>query len=185
MKAKHVFTALFLAITLSAAFAVDIDGKIAAGEYSNAATLKTGVFTLLWEISGDKIFMAIEAVSAGWISIGFDPINVMAKSDMIFAMVGQGADVKVVDAWSTGTFGPHPADKDQGGKDDILAFAGSRNGDKVVIEFSRLLDTKDKYDKIIPAAGSVKVIWATGSSMAFNSMHHQAGSGTITTGRAK
>ncbi len=163
----------------SAAFAANIDGTISPGEYAREVTLDKGNFKLLWQIEGETIFMAIEAKASGWVSVGFEPSNVMANSDMIFGIVGEGKDVQAVDAWSTGMFGPHPPDADQGGKNNILSFAGIRKNGIVVFEFSRLLSTGDKFDKIIPKTGPFKVIWAYSSSLKFNAGHKGAGSVTL------
>jgi hypothetical protein len=82
-------------------------------------------------------------------------------------------------------FGPHPADIDQGGRDSILSFAGKRSGDRVVFEFSRLLNTGDKFDKVIPASGKLKLIFAYSSSLQFTANHSKAGSAVIDTGGSK
>ena len=169
-------------VVISAAFGVDVDGKIAQGEYAREESFDKGSFRLLWRIVGDTAYMAIEATAKGWVSVGFEPTRVMANSDMIFGFVEASGAVRAVDAWSTGLFGPHPPDADQGGSDSILAFAGSRSGDKVVFEFSRLLDTKDKFDKVIPTSGSFKIIWAHSQSMGFNAKHNKAGSATLSMG---
>ncbi len=168
---------MFLA--LSATFAANIDGILSPGEYSREQSLEKGNFRILWQIEGETIFMALEAKSPGWIAVGFEPSNVMANSDMIFGLVGEGKDVQAVDAWSTGLFGPHPPDMDQGGKSSILSYAGVRNNGTVVFEFSRLLNTGDKFDKVIPKTGPFKVIWAHSSSLKFNASHRSAGSVTL------
>lgn len=183
MKAKIIFSALILALIGSAAYAVDVDGQVAQGEYAKEMTLDKGNFRLLWSVVGDKFFMAIEANATGWVSVGFDPASIMAKSDMIFGIVDASGSVKCIDAWSTGMFGPHPADTEQGGHDNMLAYAGKRSGNRVVFEFSRLLNTGDKFDKIIPAAGKIKAIWAYSSSLQFSAKHSKAGSIIIDTAR--
>ena len=127
----------------------------------------------------------IEAQSKGWVSVGFDPSSIMANSDMIFGIVGADGKVEAIDAWSTGSFGPHPADADQKGSHSLLAAAGSRAGESVVFEFSRMLDTKDARDKVISLNAPMKVIWATGPSMAFKAKHDRAGSAMLAFGAAK
>jgi hypothetical protein len=179
MKLRHVaFFALIFSAAASA-WAVDIDGRIAAGEYASTQVLSQGVFTLHWRVQGDRIHLAIEAVSKGWIAVGFDPAAVMAKADMVFALVGADGKTTSSDNWSTGTFGPHPADVEQGGTSDILAQAGRRDGDRVVFEFTRLLDTKDKFDKVIVPGKPMKVIWATGPSLASTAKHDRRGQASV------
>lgn len=179
MKTNHVIALILVALVGSAAYAVDVDGVIKQGEYSKEAVFDKGNFRLLWEFQGDKIYMAIDAKTAGWVAVGFDPATVMSKSDMIFGLVGAPGNVQAVDAWSTGMFGPHPPDVDQGGSNNILSYAGQRSGDRVTFEFSRLLNTGDKFDKIIPQSGNFKVMWAYGPNLQFNSKHTKAGSASL------
>lgn len=169
----------------SAAFAVDVDGAISPGEYSSEASYDKGNFILLWRISGDTLYMAIDSSAPGWVSVGFEPTRVMANSDMIFGMIPADGPGQAVDAWSTGMFGPHPPDTNQGGKDSILSFAGKRSQGRVVFEFSRLLDTGDKFDKVVPRTGEFKIIWAYGPNLQFTAKHSKAGSATIVMDGAK
>lgn len=176
MKTRLLPFIMLILLAGSVAFAANIDGVISPLEYSREVTLDKGNFKILWQIEGETVFMAIEAKAPGWVAIGFEPTNVMANSDMIFGLVGEGKDVQAVDAWSTGIFGPHPPDVDQGGKNSILSFAGLRKDGNVVFEFSRLLNTGDKFDKVVPKTGNFKVIWAYGPNLKFNVSHKRAGS---------
>ena len=179
MKTKYLVVLALLVILGSAAYAVDVDGVVAPGEYPKEAVFDNGNFRLLWKIIGDKAFMAIDAKAPGWVSVGFQPTAVMANADMIFGFVDAASKVWAVDAWSTGMFGPHPADASQKGSDNLLSSAGKRTADQVVFEFSRLLNTGDKLDKIIPSTGSFKIIWAYASNFQFNGSHMKAGSATL------
>ncbi len=172
------------AIAVQAGFAVNVDGKIGQGEYAREATFDGGNYRLFWSIEGDTLFMAIEAKAAGWVAIGFDPSSVMANCDMVFGIVDSQGQTQAIDAWSKGMFGPHPADIDQGGKSNILSFSGSRSADSVIFEFSRKLATGDNFDKIIPKAGNLKVIWAYSRSLQFTTKHSKAGTSTIQMGAA-
>lgn len=191
MKSTRIFSValiiLFISSSLSAvaASAPAIDGILADGEYPNAADLDKGNFRLLWRFEGDRIHMAIDAKASGWVSVGFEPTSVMANSDMIFGILGKDGKLQSVDAWSTGMFGPHPPDTNQGGKDDLLSSAAVRTGDRVVFEFARLLSTGDKFDKPIPRTGKFKVIWAYSSSLSFTAKHQKAGSVILDMGASK
>lgn len=179
-----VFAVLFLVAALVAP-AVEIDGAIAKGEYGSSQILAKDIFTIHWQVEGDRIHMAIEATSRGWVALGFDPGAVMANADMVFGIVPADKPATAVDAWSTGTFGPHPADASQGGTNDILDFAGARSGESVVFEFTRLLATKDKFDKVIALDKATKLIWAVGSDLAFTARHSKAGAATVNFGGKK
>lgn len=179
MKTRCLAFLALAAVASLSAWAVDIDGRIGPAEYAFSQVLAKDIFTLHWRIEGDRIHLAMEALSKGWVSVGFDPGAVMARSDMLFGLVAEGGKTEAVDAWSTGTFGPHPPDVDQGGKGDLLAWAGSRAGDRVVFECTRLLDTKDKFDKVIVPGAEMKLIWATGRDLVFTSKHAKAGSAKL------
>lgn len=168
-----------LFLVASTAFAVDVDGRIGTGEYAREASFDNGNFKVFWTIDQDRIFMALDVKANGWISIGFEPSRVMADADMIFGMVPPSGPVEAIDAFSTGTFGPHPPDANLGGKNDVLQFAGTRNGDRIIFEFVRLLDTGDRYDKKIPATGKLKIIWAYGPNFTFSAKHLKAGAETL------
>lgn len=171
--------ALLALASVPAAFAVNVDGTVSSGEYSKQTAFDNGNYRLLWEFEGNRVFMAIVAKTPGWVAIGFNPSTVMANADMVFGIVGNQGNAQTSDEWSSGIFGPHAPDVNQGGKSDILSFAGTRTGDTVVFEFSRLLDTGDKFDKAIPISGRFKIIWAYGPSLQLSAKHTKAGSATI------
>ena len=171
-----------LALSAQAGFAVNVDGKISSGEYAREANFDSGNYILRWSIQGDTLFMAIEAATPGWVAVGFDPSSVMANCDMVFGIIDSHGTTQAIDAWSRGMFGPHPADKDQGGASNLLAAAGSRAGNSVIFEFSRKLSTGDRFDKVIPASGSLKVIWAYSRSTQFDAKHSRAGSAMLQMG---
>lgn len=184
-KVRSIAIALFAVFAVMSAAAVDIDGVVAPGEYKASAELKKDEFILHWAVQGDRIHMAIDAVAAGWVSVGFDPTRIMANSDMIFGLVAADGIVSALDTWSTGMFGPHPEDTAQGGKPDILASAGKRTAGRVVFEFTHLLDTGDQRDKVISLTGPTKVIWAVGRDLVFTSKHQRAGSATVEFGAGR
>jgi len=185
MKTKFFLAMLILVFVGTAVHAVDVNGILAQGEYAKEATFDNGNYRLLWSVVGDKLFMAIDAKASGWVAVGFEPSVAMANADMVFGIVDASGAAKCVDAWATGMFGPHPPDVDQGGRDNILSFAGKRSGDRVVFEFSRLLNTGDKFDKVLPATGTVKLIFSYSSSLQFNVKHSKAGSAVIDMGGSK
>ncbi|HON89131.1 MAG TPA: DOMON domain-containing protein [Spirochaetia bacterium] len=178
MKTKVITLLWALTGALSILGAVDIDGAIAQNEYSNKQQLDGTNFVLYWQIEGDTIYFAIESTAKGWVSIGFEPTKVMANADMVFGIVG--TTVQAIDAYSTGQFGPHPADTDQGGTNDILAFAGKRTTQGVVFEFSRKLASADSKDKPIVLGKDLKLIWAWSNSLTFTAKHARAGTVVIT-----
>ena len=153
------------------------DGVISDGEY-DASKEFDGKFTLHWKVDADEIKMGMSAGTSGWISVGFEPTNVMLDADMVFGWVSGGIP-SVLDAYSTGVFGPHPPDTTLGGTDDILTYGGTGSSEGTVIEFSRKLATGDPYDKEIMLDSELSIIWAMGADDDFTSMHIHSGSGSI------
>ena len=168
-----------LLLLAAAANAQKVDGVVGPGEYPHTVSFADGKFVLSWKMGTKSIFFAVDAEAPGWVALGFNPTSVMDQADMVFGLVGQDGSVKAIDAFSTGVFGPHPEDTALGGTNDVKRFAGKRTGNRVVFEFVRALDTKDKFDKPIPANGDLSLIWAYGSSLDFNSPHVKAGSEII------
>ncbi|MHA2202107.1 MAG: DOMON domain-containing protein [Candidatus Hodarchaeales archaeon] len=147
-----------------------IDGVISDGEYDFNITVGDGDYSLYWQVIEDEIYFAIRGETTGWVAIGIDPEDRMENADMIFGWVNS-TGVYVVDAFATGPYGPHPPDTVLEGSDNILEFNGSEESDVTIIEFKRLLNTNDDYDKPIPKNGTVTAIWAIGSSDSFTFQH--------------
>jgi len=181
---KRIVACLVLAASTSA-YAVAVDGVIGSGEYASTQVLKAGVFTLYWQVQGDVIHIGIEATAAGWVALGFDPGTVMANSDIVMFVVGADGSCVASDQWSSGVMGPHRPDVDLGGTSDVLACAGRRIGDRVVVEFTRRLTTGDRFDKPVSLAAPMKVMWATGSVAATTVKHDRAGTARVSFGGSK
>ncbi|MHA2173963.1 MAG: DOMON domain-containing protein [Candidatus Hodarchaeales archaeon] len=156
---------------------IDLDGVITDNEYSYSQILSEGDFILYWKAIGNEIYFAMEGGTTGWIALGINPSFMMLGADMVFGWVLSNGSVEIVDAYATGPTGPHPADIDLGGSDDILDYNGSEVDQKTIIEFKRLLITPDTdYDNSIPVEGSVKFLWALGTSDLFDAQHAKRGS---------
>ncbi|MHA1932870.1 MAG: DOMON domain-containing protein, partial [Promethearchaeota archaeon] len=156
---------------------VIIDGVISTGEYSYTQSVSEGEFILHWRTENNIISFGIEGKTNGWVSLGISPSFMMLDADMYFGYVNSTGSVFVIDAYATGPTGPHPADIDEGGTNDIIASNGSESGEITTIEFSRSLVTTDSaYDNPIPQTGNIKMIWALGASDSFDAAHVKRGS---------
>ncbi len=151
------------------------DGVFKPGEYSQSKSF--GDFELSWSTDDLYLYMGMKAKTAGWVAVGFDPSSQMKDADIVQGFIKDGV-LSIADQYSTGQFGPHPADTQQGGTDDILAAAGGSDGGFTTIEFKRRLDTGDKFDKQL-GKGAHKIIWAYGSDLQFTLKHTARGSGEI------
>jgi len=134
---------------------------VAAGEYSNEIAL--GAYRLFWTGTEETIRVAMQAQAQGWVAVGFQPGSRMKDADIVFGMMVDGGAV-VLDSFSSGDFGPHSADVEQGGTDDLLTYGGSRTGSATTFEWERKLVTGDSLDVPVQRGVSVQVIWAYGPS---------------------
>lgn len=158
-----------------------VDGVIGENEYPLSADLGNGHLLMFWEISNGSIKMGIQAQASGIVAIGIDPSKRMLDADMIIAY-RDGSDFSVHDAYSFGEIGPHPDDTDEGGTFDLNEYSVVEVGGVTTLEFTRLLDTGDHLDKVIPEKGKVKFIWATSDTDDFNTHHNRRGTAIIDVG---
>ncbi|AMQ19149.1 hypothetical protein A0127_08220 [Thermococcus peptonophilus] len=149
------------------------DGKISNGEYTVEKDL--GEMSLHFRVENDILYVGISAETHGWVAIGFGGGPGMKNTDIVIAYVLPNGTVEISDSYSAGFSGPHNPDTFLGGYDDILSYSGREDENGTVVEFSRPLNTGDKYDYPIPTGKSFRVIWAYGPTDDFQSMHIKAG----------
>lgn len=151
------------------------DGTVSDGEYRRRQVF--GSLEVFSRIDGDKVRIALRAKTNGYVAIGFDPSERMKDADIVLGFVKDGQAV-VTDMFSTGVTGPHPPDDQQGGRNDVTVFGGSKKDGVTVIEFERLLTTGDPRDKAVKA-GSNRIIWAVGDTESAAVKHVQRGAGIL------
>ncbi|WP_297510324.1 DOMON domain-containing protein [Thermococcus sp.] len=155
------------------------DGVIEKNEYPHELSLAGGKFTVYWRNDDEYLYMALKGKTTGWVAIGFEPSTAMKDADMIIGWVKDGK-ATVVDAYSTGLYGPHPPDEKLGGSNDILEYSGKEENGYTVIEFKRKLNTGDKYDKAFKPGQEIKFIFAMADADDFTAKHNVAkGSGKL------
>jgi len=161
----------------------DIDGIIGKDEYDPAKIYmgSTGKkFKIYYKVVGPDIFMALEVETFGWVSIGIEATDKLHKNaDMIFGWVDDQGRVKVVDAFSPESQGPHPEDKELGGTTDIKLFGGSEMNGITTIEFVRPLITGDRFDNDIRRRTDTSIIWAYGEDDDWKAQHQEQGRGSF------
>ncbi|WP_255453208.1 DOMON domain-containing protein [Thermococcus sp. GR6] len=156
------------------------DGIIGENEYAHKLYLAGGKLVIYWRNDDTYLYMALMGQTTGWIAIGFEPSSAMKDADMVFGWV-QDDQTVVIDAYSTGTYGPHPPDEKLGGNSDIVEYAGSEENGYTVIEFRRKLNTGDQYDKVFMPGQKIKFIFAMADADDFTTKHNIArGSGELT-----
>jgi hypothetical protein len=154
------------------------DGIISPGEYAKNLTLANGRYTVHWKNDAEDLYMALEGRTNGFVAIGFEPTQAMMDADMVMGWVS-GGQATVLDLYSTGVYGPHPADESLGGRDDIFESGGTESGDWTVIEFRRKMDTGDQFDKSFQPGRTIDMIWSMSSSDTLSVRHDVRGTATL------
>ncbi|MHB9034865.1 MAG: DOMON domain-containing protein, partial [Anaerolineae bacterium] len=153
------------------------DGLVTAGEYTHQGT--AGPLTVSWFNDSSYLYIALQARTTGWLSIGFDPDRTHLGANIIIGAVANGS-LTLLDSYGTlerGTY--HTPDTELGGMNNIVAAAGSYADGVTTIEFQIPLDSGDQYDCTFQAGSNVSVILATGSTSSLTSMHSFAAFGTL------
>lgn len=161
----------------SVTLAWQADGEINLGEYAHKAA--SGPLTVYWRNDGTYLYLALQARTVGWLSIGFDPDRTHIGADIIIGAVSNGT-VTILDSYGTserGTF--HTPDVNLGGDYSITASGGSQESGVTTLEFQIPLNSGDKYDKALAAGATVPVILAVGTTSDLASMHSFASFGEI------
>jgi hypothetical protein len=148
-----------------------INGKIVAGEYANTFKHAESGIVLNWSIVGNTIYFGIESSSKGWTGIGFNPIGDRKEGADMYQWFMENGKLSIRDAVMTKNKGFPRTDTDEGGKNDILASAGSETPNGTVAEFSRKLDTGDKTDQPILVGKVTKLLLAVGDTANFTKNH--------------
>lgn len=139
------------------------DGVINADEYARTKSFgDNGEFELYWTSDEQYIYIAIRALTEGWVSIGIQPEpESKQNADIIFGFVRDGETI-IYDRFGAKHPGVHPEDAELGGGNDILEFGGKEEAGYTVIEFKRLLNTGDQFDQpLFP--GENNILWGYGS----------------------
>ncbi|MBN1976206.1 MAG: hypothetical protein JW918_02295 [Anaerolineae bacterium] len=154
------------------------DGVIVDGEYAHQATV--GEVGLWWRSDAEFLYLAMEASTTGWVSVGLDPEVRMKGANFIVGAVA-GGEAQIWDAYGTAPVGnTHPPDEELGGTDDIVAYAGVEEGGVTRFEVQIPLDSGDAFDKPLEPGGTYPIIVAVGSSDSFSASHTSRAGGSIT-----
>ena len=156
-----------------------VDGVVEEGEYANVASFGDGHYVLHWEVDGDRVRFGIVAETEGWVALGIEPSRRMLDADMWFGWYAEATGAGALATYSVGDLGPHPPDVTLGGTSSVLEYNAGEEGGTTTFEFSRLLDTGDDRDKVLPTEGAVTILWATSTSDVYSFKHDVKGTGSI------
>lgn len=155
------------------------DGVIEDGEYENEVTGFRDLFYIYWTSDDEFLYMGIKGKTAGWIGVGFNPTVIMKDADIIIGgNKGSGGDLYIHDMYCIATTGPNREDTALGGTFDLIKYAAAEKTAYQTVEFSRKLDTGDKYDSVLVKDEPAKVLWALSYSDSID-LKHNAGKGTV------
>ena len=153
-----------------------VDGIIHTGEYAHA--MEAGGFRVYW--SNDAIVLRIGLFSpgTGYVAIGLDPDRRMQGANFIIGTVRNGR-VEIRDDYGIASLS-HGSDLDNGGTNDILAYAGRELNGQTTLEFIIPLDSGDRLDKPLEPGETYEVLVAFhNTNDNFSARHSQRGSGEI------
>jgi len=125
-----------------------LDGLIADGEYAHVVHDEATGIDVYWTVIGERIYIGLRSPGSGWVAIGLDPDGpLMRGADILMGYVADGK------AYFEDHYGDtqvsHKSDRELGGSEDVLSFAGSEDEKGTVFEFERALSTGDQFDKPI------------------------------------
>ncbi|MGC9357859.1 MAG: DOMON domain-containing protein [Anaerolineae bacterium] len=153
------------------------DGVVSDGEYTDEAEFNP--VSLWWRHDGEFLYLAMAAETTGWVSIGIEPSLGMKDANFLLGYVAEG-ETQIWDAFGTAVSGAnHPPDTELGGTDDIVAFGGSEEEGRTLIEVQIPLDSGDEYDHPLEPGSTYRVIVALGRSDEFDAYHPRVGSGQL------
>lgn len=152
------------------------DGIISPGEYWMNFSSRDGTFSAFFRVENGTLFVGMKARTHGWLAMGFGGSVGMKNIDIVIAYVLLNGVAKISASYSTGFAGLHVSDTTLGGSFDVISYGGMEDENWTVVEFSRKLDTGDRYDFVVTPEKPFRVIWAYGLVDDFLSMHVSAAS---------
>ena len=153
-----------------------VDGIIHTGEYAHA--MEAGGFRVYWSNDAIVLRMGLFSPGTGYVAIGLDPDRRMKGANFIIGTVRNG-QVDIRDDYGIASL-THGSDVDNGGTNDILAYAGRELNGQTTLEFIIPLDSGDRFDKPLEPGGTYNVLVAFhNTNDSFSVRHSQRGSGEI------
>jgi len=116
--------------------------------------------TLTIRLETDSLEISISAPTTGWVSVGFEPSRVMKDADIYIGYVQDG-EVYLRDDFGTGNTS-HAPDTSLGGESSFARLSGSEVDGVTSITFTIPRNSGDRFDKVLTAGGSYKVLMGYG-----------------------
>ncbi len=153
-----------------------VDGIIHTGEYAHA--MEAGGFRVYWTNNDIVLRIGLFSPGTGYVAIGLDPARRMQGANFIIGAVRNGR-TEIRDDYGIASL-THGSDIDQGGTNDILAYAGQELNGQTTLEFIIPMDSGDAFDKPLQPGETYHVLVAFhDSNDSFSARHSQRGSGEM------
>jgi len=153
-----------------------IDGIVYGGEY--AYQTEAAGFEIHWSNDAALLRVGLISPGIGYLAIGFDPVSRMQGANYILAAVVEGRAV-VRDDFGTGPVA-HGPDAANGGRDNILEYAGCEVEGRTYFEFVIPLDSGDPTDRRLVPGSTYRVLVAYHKTDDdFGAWHSRRGSGSM------
>jgi len=124
-----------------------------------------------WKISDAVLEGIIAAPSDGWVSVGFNPSDMMKDANFIIGYVKDG-EAFIRDDYGT-RLTSHASDESEGGSSDVTLISGEEKEGWTILRFSLPLDSGDPLDGVIKTGDTTTLLLAYGGSDSFSGMHRQ------------
>jgi hypothetical protein len=154
------------------------DSTISATKPAPQKTIKAGKFIFSYSIEGKNLNATVSAKTNGWISVGFNPKNVMQDANMIIGTIINGKPL-VSDEFGDGMFS-HKPDSAIGGAYSIISADVKQDSGMTTMTFCIPLDSGDPKDAKLVLGQKIKLIFATGASGDIRKKHKDVAKTTIT-----
>lgn len=128
--------------------------------------LDNGNFSFEWQINGENLDVKLTAKTEGWVSVGFNPTDMMKDANILIGYVKDGQAV-VEDHYGNSAV-KHKKDKTQ----NVSNVSGKEENGITELSFTIPLSSGDKEDYApIAKSGPTKVILAYGKSDSIKLKH--------------
>jgi hypothetical protein len=154
--------------------ATDDDNTDPEGFYTATAN---GI-TLKYKVDGTELHCVLSANTSGWVSVGFNPSNMMKDANFIIGYV-ENETAFIRDDWGVDVTS-HQSDISLGGSENVTLLQGNETEGVTEIEFTIPLNSGDPYDQILQQGNSYPITLARGDADDFDQYHSAVGVTNIT-----
>ncbi len=176
MRVMRVVTVLFLLFAVTGFLAAQGSQTADVPALDGFSRGSAGGVDVQWRVDGDMLEVQMAAPTTGWVSVGFDPSQMMADANMVIGYVEDG-EVIIADDYGTGATS-HDRDTNLGGTDDVTVVDGREVDGTTIIRFTIPLDSGDEMDKALAPGNTYTALASHGPDGAddFNTYHADRGS---------